>query len=55
MVLRITSGLFSGGSYAGALSVWFREKFPQLVVGAHGSSAVLEAIADYTDFDVQVA
>mmetsp|Transcript_35396 Transcript_35396/g.100220 ORF Transcript_35396/g.100220 Transcript_35396/m.100220 type:complete len:536 (-) Transcript_35396:160-1767(-) len=40
-----------GGSYSGALSAWFRQTYPLLVVGALSSSGVVDAILDYTDFD----
>ncbi|KAK2355607.1 Serine carboxypeptidase S28 family protein [Trifolium repens] len=43
-----------GGSYAGALSAWFRLKFPHLTCGSLASSAVILAIQDYTEFDQQV-
>lgn len=33
-----------GGSYPGALSAWFRYKYPHLTVGSIASSAVIEAI-----------
>ncbi|GAU37678.1 hypothetical protein TSUD_209670 [Trifolium subterraneum] len=43
-----------GGSYAGALSAWFRLKFPHLTCGSLASSAVVHAIQDNTKFDQQV-
>jgi len=33
-----------GGSYAGAMSSWFRAKYPHLTVGAIGSSGVVLAV-----------
>ncbi|KAK9670607.1 hypothetical protein RND81_13G212700 [Saponaria officinalis] len=43
-----------GGSYAGALSAWFRLKFPHLTCGSLASSGVVLAIYDYTEFDRQI-
>uniref|UniRef100_A0A6N2LB34 Serine carboxypeptidase S28 family protein n=1 Tax=Salix viminalis TaxID=40686 RepID=A0A6N2LB34_SALVM len=43
-----------GGSYAGALSAWFRLKFPHLTCGSLASSAVVLAIQNFTEFDQQI-
>ncbi|KXG38194.1 probable serine protease EDA2 [Sorghum bicolor] len=43
-----------GISYAGALSAWFRLKFPHLTCGSLASSGVVLAVYNYTDFDKQV-
>jgi len=43
-----------GGSYPGALSAWFRYKYPHITVGAVASSAVINSIEDYTDYDHQL-
>lgn len=43
-----------GGSYPGAVSAWYRYKYPHLTVGAIASSAVINAIADFKDFDEQM-
>ncbi|MFQ6663177.1 hypothetical protein Gotur_030794 [Gossypium turneri] len=43
-----------GVSYSGALSAWFRLKFPHLTCGSLASSAVVHAIYNYTDYDKQV-
>ena len=44
-----------GCSYPGALSAWFRYKYPHLSVGAVASSAVVNAVLNFTDFDMQVS
>ncbi|RLN19459.1 putative serine protease EDA2 isoform X1 [Panicum miliaceum] len=43
-----------GVSYSGALSAWFRLKFPHLTCGSLASSGVVRAVYNYTDFDRQV-
>jgi len=42
-----------GGSYPGALSAWFREKYPHLAVGSWSSSGVVQPIVDFWKFDEQ--
>ncbi|KAM7413585.1 hypothetical protein PAMA_020797 [Pampus argenteus] len=40
-----------GGSYSGALSAWFRGKFPHLVYGAVASSAPVKAMLDFSAYN----
>lgn len=44
-----------GGSYPGALSAWFRIKFPHLVVGAVSSSSPVKALLDFNGYNHVVA
>eukprot|EP01006_Ploeotia_vitrea_P010273 TRINITY_DN26646_c0_g1_i1.p1 TRINITY_DN26646_c0_g1~~TRINITY_DN26646_c0_g1_i1.p1 ORF type:complete len:486 (+),score=77.99 TRINITY_DN26646_c0_g1_i1:139-1458(+) len=44
-----------GGSYSGALTAWYRLKFPQLTIGGVASSGVVNAILKFTEFDEQVS
>lgn len=39
-----------GGSYPGALALWFRQQHPELTVGAVGSSAPIELKTDFFDY-----
>lgn len=43
-----------GGSYPGAMSGWYRLKYPHLSIGALSSSGVVNSILEYTAFDEQV-
>ncbi|WCJ32576.1 Serine carboxypeptidase S28 family protein [Euphorbia peplus] len=43
-----------GVSYSGALSAWFRVKFPHLTCGSLASSAVVLAVYNFTEFDQQI-
>lgn len=40
-----------GGSYPGALSAWFKQRYPQLAVGSWASSAVVYPVEDFWRFD----
>ena len=43
-----------GGSYPGALSAWFRYKYPHVAFASLASSGVVDAIANYHQYDEQV-
>ncbi|KAL6988975.1 putative serine protease eda2, partial [Sarracenia purpurea var. burkii] len=43
-----------GISYPGALSAWFRLKFPHLTCGSLASSAVVLAVYNFIEFDQQI-
>lgn len=43
-----------GGSYPGAMSAWFKSKYPDLVVAAWSSSGVVDAIEDYKMYDFDI-
>jgi hypothetical protein len=43
-----------GGSYPGAMSAWFRYKYPHVAFASLSSSGVVNAIHDYHQYDEQV-
>jgi pimeloyl-ACP methyl ester carboxylesterase len=43
--------IVAGGSYAGALSAYYREKHPELAVGSLSSSGVVKASLNFEDYD----
>jgi len=43
-----------GGSYPGALSAWFRTRYPHIALASWASSAVVQPIVEFTKFDEQV-
>ncbi|KAG9390972.1 Peptidase S28 [Carpediemonas membranifera] len=43
-----------GGSYSGAMSCWMRLKYPHLIHAALSSSGVINAINEFTAFDLQI-
>lgn len=50
-VLNATGGVIMvGGSYAGTMVTWFRQKYPHLVNGVWASSAPLHAKVDFFEY-----
>lgn len=43
-----------GGSYPGAMSAWFRSRYPHLAMASWSSSGVVQPITDFWHFDEQV-
>ena len=43
-----------GGSYPGALSAWFRSRYPHVAIASWASSGVVQPIIDYTQYDGQI-
>eukprot|EP00350_Pseudokeronopsis_sp_OXSARD2_P003000 CAMPEP_0170552720 /NCGR_PEP_ID=MMETSP0211-20121228/10603_1 /TAXON_ID=311385 /ORGANISM="Pseudokeronopsis sp., Strain OXSARD2" /LENGTH=77 /DNA_ID=CAMNT_0010860637 /DNA_START=341 /DNA_END=574 /DNA_ORIENTATION=+ len=43
-----------GGSYAGALSAWFRSLYPDHALISWSSSGVINAIRDFDNFDLDI-
>ncbi len=43
-----------GGSYPGALSAWFRSRYPALAIASWSSSGVVQPVVDFWHFDEQV-
>lgn len=43
-----------GGSYPGALSAWFKVRYPQIALASWASSGVVQPIINFWEFDNQV-
>lgn len=43
-----------GGSYPGAMSAWFRNRYPHVAMASWASSGVVQPINDFWQFDEQV-
>ncbi len=44
-----------GGSYAGALSSWYRAAYPDYSIGSLSSSGVVNCIIDFFQFDMSIS
>mmetsp|Transcript_32688 Transcript_32688/g.43127 ORF Transcript_32688/g.43127 Transcript_32688/m.43127 type:complete len:231 (+) Transcript_32688:442-1134(+) len=42
-----------GGSYPGAMSAWFRSRYPHIAAASWASSAVVQPIVDFQQYDKQ--
>uniref|UniRef100_A0A914Q1W5 Uncharacterized protein n=1 Tax=Panagrolaimus davidi TaxID=227884 RepID=A0A914Q1W5_9BILA len=40
-----------GGSYSGSLALWFRQLYPDIAIGAVGSSAPIQPVLDFYEYD----
>lgn len=40
-----------GGSYPGGMSAWFRARYPEWAVASWASSAPVQAISDFWEYD----
>lgn len=45
-----TKWILFGGSYAGAMSVWFRVRYPGLTHGSISSSGPINPVVNYAGF-----
>lgn len=43
-----------GGSYAGAMSVWFRVKYPELAFGAISSSGPIAPVVNFAGLEMLI-
>jgi len=46
--------LIIGGSYPGAFVAWFKNRYPDHVAAAWSSSGVINAIEEYTEYDMDL-
>lgn len=50
MKIKNPKWIVFGGSYPGALALWFRQNHPELSVGGVGSSAPIMLVTDFFDY-----